>query len=159
MNIDNHALILLSSYVQVCENHAQKLQNAILKVSSLVPFTPELIANLNETDSAFLEVVTSRFAKLQDTCGQKIFPLVLKCSGENVDNLTFIDILNLFEKFEFIESADFWLSLRKVRNAVAHEYPDNLKKLSEDVNEVFEKSQQFLKYWQFLRNRISHFVP
>lgn len=64
MNIDNHALILLSSYVQVCENHAQKLQNAILKVSSLVPFTPELITNLNETDSAFLEVVTSRFVKL-----------------------------------------------------------------------------------------------
>lgn len=74
--------------------------------------------------------MTTRFAKLQDTCGQKIFPLVLRCVGEDVSGKTFLDILNLLEKFGFIDSVDFWIDLRRARNAVAHEYPDNLDKLA-----------------------------
>ena len=81
------------SYVQVCETHANRLQDAIIDTSHLVPFTIDNISTLNKLDAALLEVITSRFAKLQDTCGQKIFPLVLTCSGEDVADKTFVDIL------------------------------------------------------------------
>lgn len=39
MNVDKNAADLLKSYVQVCENHSRKLNNALLKTSNLVPIT------------------------------------------------------------------------------------------------------------------------
>lgn len=158
MKIDANTLKILNSYVKVCENHAEKLQLALLETQKHVPFTSESFEKINAVDSAFLEVVTSRFAKLQDTCGQKIFPLVLNCSGEDVSDKTFVDILNAFEKFGFMEDANFWLDLRRVRNAVAHEYPDNIEKLAHDLNEVFKKSKELLEYWEFLKNKIGQLL-
>jgi hypothetical protein len=146
---------ILKSYMQVCDIHANRLQSALLKTIHLVPFTKDHLLNLNEIDAAFLEVVTSRFAKLQDTLGQKIFPLVLMHSGEDVRDKTFIDILNLFEKFGFILDATFWINLRQTRNAIAHEYPDHLEKLSVDLNAVYNQSKELLDYWEFLKNKIN----
>lgn len=154
MKIDENTLKILNSYIKVCENHAEKLQLALLETQHHVPFTSESFEKISTVDAAFLEVVTSRFAKLQDTCGQKIFPLVLSCSGEDVGDKTFIDILNSFEKFGFMEDANFWIDLRRVRNAVAHEYPDNTEKLAHDLNDVFKKSKELVKYWEFLKNKI-----
>ena len=68
---------------------------------------------------------------------------------------TFIDILNLFEKFGFILDATFWINLRQTRNAIAHEYPDHLEKLSVDLNAVYNQSKELLDYWAFLKNRIN----
>ena len=103
-------------------------------------------------------MVTSRFAKLQDTMGQKIFPLILTSVGEEVANKTFIDILNMFEKFGFIDNANFWISLRQTRNAIANEYPDNLEKLVIDLNAVYTQSEKLLAYWQKLKTRIDQVV-
>lgn len=100
-------------------------------------------------------MVTSRFAKLQDTCGQKIFPLLLKSVGEDVSDKTFIDILNMFEKFGFINDVNFWINLRQTRNAVAHEYPDNVEKLVIDLNAVYAQSKELLEYWEGLKVKIN----
>lgn len=156
MNININAKNILMSYVQVCETHANRLQDAIIDTSHLVPFTIDNISTLNKLDAALLEVITSRFAKLQDTCGQKIFPLVLTCSGEDVADKTFVDILNLFEKFGFIEDANFWIDLRRTRNTVAHEYPDNLEKLVIDMDDVYSQSKKLLKYWETLKTKINN---
>jgi len=155
MKLDESKLKILNSYVKVCENHAKKLEHALLETQHHVPFTPQSLEKINAVDSAFLEVVTSRFAKLQDTCGQKIFPLMLSCSGEDVSDKTFIDILNAFEKFGFIKDGSFWIELRRIRNAVAHEYPDNNEKLALDLNDVFRKSKELLKYWESLKDKIN----
>jgi hypothetical protein len=158
MTIDINAKNILISYIQICDKHADKLQAAILKTSHLFPLTIEIFSNLNEVDAAFLEVVTSRFAKLQDTCGQKIFSLVLACSGEDVSNKTFVDILNMFEKFGFIEDANFWIELRRVRNAVAHEYPDDLETLIIDINAVYCKAKELLIYWSTLKVKMQQLI-
>ena len=149
---------ILQSYMQVCDTHAGRLQAALSKTAHLVPFTVNNVSTLNDSDSAFLEVVTSRFAKLQDTLGQKIFSLVLKNVGEDILDKTFIDILNMFEKFGFIDDADFWVTLRQTRNAIAHEYPDNLEKLAVDLNAVYCQSKLLLTYWEELKIKINQSI-
>ena len=149
---------ILQSYMQVCDTHAGRLQAALSKTAHLVPFTVNNVSTLNDSDSAFLEVVTSRFAKLQDTLGQKIFSLVLKNVGEDILDKTFIDILNMFEKFGFIDDADFWVTLRQTHNAIAHEYPDNLEKLAVDLNAVYCQSKLLLTYWEELKIKINQSI-
>ncbi len=149
---------ILLSYMEVCDTHAGRLQSALSKTAHLVPFTINNVSTLNDSDSAFLEVVTSRFAKLQDTLGQKVFTLVLKNVGEDTLDKTFIDILNMFEKFGFIDDADFWVELRQTRNAIAHEYPDNLEKLAVDLNAVYCQSKFLLAYWEELKIKINQSI-
>ena len=149
---------ILQSYMEVWDTHAGRLQAALSKTTHLVPFTANNVSTLNDSDSAFLEVVTSRFAKLQDTLGQKVFSLVLKNVGEDILDKTFIDILNMFEKFGFIENADFWVTLRQTRNAIAHEYPDNLEKLAVDLNAVYCQSKLLLTYWEELKIKINQSI-
>lgn len=139
-------------------NTANTLQAALSKTQHLLPFTLDNMENLNEFDNAFIEVVISRFAKLQDTCGQKIFSLVLTCQGEEVRDKTFIDILNVFEKFGFIDDSNFWLKLRKTRNTLAHEYPDNQEKLITALNVVYSQSKELIGCWQFLKMKINKSV-
>jgi Fe2+ transport system protein B len=141
--------------MQICDIHASRLQAALSKTIHLIPFNADHLVTLNEMDAAFLEVVTSRFSKLQDTLGQKVFPLVLTHSGEDIKDKTFIDILNLFEKFGFISDATFWLNLRQTRNAIAHEYPDHLEKLTIALNAVYSQSRELLDYWESLKEKIN----
>jgi hypothetical protein len=150
----NNEKKILRSYIQTCDRHADKLQTAIVKTAPLFPLTLNIFSNLDEINSAFLDVISTRFAKLQDTCGQNIFPLVLVCSGEDIAGRTFIDILNRLEKFKFMEDANFWLELRRSRNAIAHEYPDNLDKLVITINEIYGQSNALLTYWQTLKEKI-----
>ncbi len=156
--IDDDVKNILMSYIQICDKHSNKLQAALAKTQHLLPFTIYNVENLNELDNAFIEVVIGRFAKLQDTCGQKIFSLVLICQGEDVRDKTFIDILNLFEKFGFIDDSNFWLKLRKTRNTLAHEYPNNQEKLITALNAVYSQSKELIGYWQFLKRKINKSV-
>ena len=42
---------------------------------------------------------------------------------EDVSALPMRDILNLLERYHFIDSADEWGYIRELRNEIAHDYP------------------------------------
>ena len=70
----------------------------------------------------------SRFGRLQDTVGDKLLPALLLALAETPDPA--IDNLDKAEKFGFIESADTWLEMRKLRNQMVHEYIEDMAVLS-----------------------------
>lgn len=75
-----------------------------------------------------LDAFVSRFGRLQDTVGDKLLPALLSAlaeqPGPNIENL------DRAEKFGFIESADVWMEMRKLRNQMVHEYIEDLVILS-----------------------------
>ncbi|MEI6285322.1 MAG: hypothetical protein WCP79_02370 [Bacillota bacterium] len=102
-----------------------------------------------------LDQLAYRFTRMQDETGAKIMPLILELTAEPLDETaTFIDKLNRLEKLGVIESALQWLELRKVRNSLAHEYPDDpdirfaaLQELIAATNkliEIFERIERYL---------------
>jgi len=64
MKIDKNTLNILKSYIRVCENHAEKLQLALLETQNHVPFTSESFEKINAVDTSFLKVVTSLFSRM-----------------------------------------------------------------------------------------------
>lgn len=79
-----------------------------------------------ESDPALAERVeafASRFARLQDTLSDKLLPTLLAFAGEIPR--TAIENLDRAEKLGWIASADQWLSLRKLRNQMVHEYVED----------------------------------
>lgn len=57
--------------------HEQRLKQALSAVQSLFSMTPEKVQNLNQTDFFAVETLTSRFSRLQDLMGSKLFDLCL----------------------------------------------------------------------------------
>ena len=75
-----------------------------------------------------LDAFVSRFGRLQDTVGDKLLPALLLALAENLGPA--IDNLDKAEKFGFIESADAWMEMRRLRNQMVHEYIEDLAVLA-----------------------------
>ncbi len=81
-----------------------------------IEFDPELAERLD----AFV----SRFGRLQDTVGDKLLPALLTSMAEKSGDA--IDNLDRAEKLGFIESAEAWMEMRRLRNQMVHEYIEDL---------------------------------
>jgi hypothetical protein len=75
-----------------------------------------------------LDAFVSRFGRLQDTVGDKLLPALLIALAETPGPA--IDNLDKCEKFGFIESADVWMEMRRLRNQMVHEYIEDLAVLA-----------------------------
>ncbi|MDP1614092.1 MAG: hypothetical protein Q8M11_23765, partial [Sulfuritalea sp.] len=73
-------------------------------------------ADLAERVDAFV----GRFGRLQDTLADKLLPALLAALGEKAGAQ--IDNLDHAERLGFIESTEMWLTMRQLRNQMAHEY-------------------------------------
>lgn len=70
-----------------------------------------------------LESFGAKFARMQDTLVDKLFPALLRAAGERPGAA--IDNLNRAERLGLITSADSWLIMRRLRNHLVHEYIDD----------------------------------
>ena len=70
-----------------------------------------------------VEASVSRFARLQDTLGDKLIPVLLSAlegrPGAAIDNL------DRAERLGFLQSVDQWMAMRQLRNQMVHEYVED----------------------------------
>jgi hypothetical protein len=123
----------------ICFLHLKRMQQGLEHVKHLRPLTPTMLENMVDEDLAFLELFTSRFSKLQDYMGEKVFPAVLEFMGTDPNKLSMIDKLNKMEKYGLLESVEQWKNLREVRNKWTHEYPDSYKIIAGCLNDMMER--------------------
>lgn len=106
-----------------------------LLVSQRVVFNPNFTieeAQRLEVDadlSIKVEAFSSRFARLQDTVGDKLIPLWLSALNEPVGAA--IDNLNKAERLGVLSSVENWLTARSLRNLMVHEYIESLQVLAD----------------------------
>lgn len=111
----------LSFLQRVVEKEIRHLSYSLEQIADIT-FSPERAATLAEDEvlAEKVEAFSSRFARLQDTVGDKLLPLWLRALGEQVGAA--IDNLNKAEKFGLLSSAERWLEIRQLRNQMVHEY-------------------------------------
>lgn len=95
-------------------------------------------------DLAILDQFASRFGKLQDVMGAKLFPAVLELTKEPGDLKAFIDKLYRLEKIGAIASADNWLLMREISNVFSHDYTDDPHLQAEMLNKAYQLAGQLL---------------
>jgi len=134
-----------------CNQHKKRLLKAKEYLSSIIPLNVEKYNTLDEVQMSFIDQMIYRFSKLQDTMGEKIFPAILELVGEEVKKLTFIDRLNRLEELELLYK-DEWMSLRKDRNEIAHEYSFNQDEVVDSINLIFNKVDKLLEIYDNIYN-------
>lgn len=129
---------LYNETLKICQRHVDRLCWSMQQMRTHVPFTADTLNELNDMDLAILDQFSTRFSKLQDVMGEKLFPAVLELTKEQGNLVAFVDKLHRLEKIGAIKSADDWLLLREMRNAFSHEYPDDLALQAAIINKAYQ---------------------
>ncbi|HEK25755.1 MAG TPA: hypothetical protein ENO33_05175, partial [Hydrogenobaculum sp.] len=121
------------------DKHKERLIYVLKKIKGFGNLNLDTLENPEkvETIDAFL----FRFSKMQDTMGDKLFPLILEYLGEEARSKPFIDILNRLEQLGFLPSSNQWKELRKVRNLLMHTYPWEKETLIEELKESIKSAE------------------
>ncbi len=148
---------VLNSVIRECKKHVVRLNHAYDKISPVLPFTGTKISSLTEEEVGHLDQYIFRFSKLQEAIGQKLFKNVLTTLGEDLNNMSFIDIFNRLEQLNILDDYDQWDELRELRNEISHEYDDNYDELAEKLNKALKSKVILEQYMQniltFLKNK------
>ncbi|ACB32922.1 conserved hypothetical protein [Leptothrix cholodnii SP-6] len=101
------------------------------------PFTAERASRL-KTDALLSEradAFAARFARLQDTAGDKLLPALLRRLAEPVGSV--FDNLDRAEKLGLLsQPSDEWVAARALRNRMVHEYVRDPSALAAALNEA-----------------------
>ena len=74
-----------------------------------------------------LDAFVARFARLQDSLGDKLLPALLTALAEPVGAA--IDNLNRGERLGWLPSVEAWRAIRALRNQMIHEYVEDRRVL------------------------------
>ena len=143
----------LAYYANIADIQSGRLKEALTQINKLIPLSAAVLANLPADKLAFLDMLTTRFGKLQDIIGSKIFPLILNLLEE--DAVAFIDKLNKLEKLGYIEDANWWIELREIRSKIAHDYPDDHDLICSHLCVFILKAAELIEFWQELKTKIA----
>ncbi len=137
MTIDPGISLRLQFLARVMRKECSHLASTDQRLFS-EPFTTERASQL-ETHPELAErteAFVGRFGRLQDTLGDKFLPALLAALGETPGAV--IDNLDRAERLELIVSADEWMTMRKLRNQMVHEYVEDMALLASALQTAHE---------------------
>jgi len=126
-------------YINELKKHKNVIENIFETFERIyeIPIKEKDVEDLINLNITLLDSLAYRFSKFQDTLGKAI-KVWFYLKGENVDNLTIIDVINLAEKIGFSINKDIWWRCRSIRNRISHEYEEDYSKIALVINDIYE---------------------
>lgn len=130
----------LNFNIRLAIKHSHRVLYARGKMKSFFPLKTALeYRNLSDEEVEHIDQLIYRFQKLQDDMGTKLFKSIVANLGETeVFNKPILEILNIMKKYGIISENTDWQSMREIRNALAHEYLDDVNNDIELLNYLFK---------------------
>lgn len=101
-----------------------------------------------------VEAFVSRFGRLQDHLGDKLLPRFAALVGEN--SKTLLDTLAIAEKTDVLVSADDFISARKLRNSLVHEYMHDAQTFLESLFAAQQACNMFFAVIEKVEAELKH---
>jgi hypothetical protein len=129
-NEDVRRLEQLLSLVGREDEHLRGVRGRLFGALESEAITDEWLASTlaNPEGIDRLESFGAKFARMQDTVVDKLLPALLEAAGEQPGAA--IDNLNRAERLNLIDQADNWLTMRRLRNRLVHEYFDDPREMA-----------------------------
>jgi predicted nucleotidyltransferase len=133
----NTKILKMQKYLNECNKHKIRIEKSYAKVKEIFPLSAPRYQSLNDDEIEAIDQYLFRFSKLQDTLGKRVFRMIVSEYEENINELTFLDILNRLEKIGVLDDGNIWKKLRDVRNDISHQYDDEAEEMAEALNNIF----------------------
>ncbi|WP_407897157.1 hypothetical protein [Ferrigenium sp. UT5] len=128
-------------------------------LQAVLPLNAERLRGLDDDQVAILDQFVGRFAKLQDAMGSKLLPMVLELTKEQGDLEAYLDKLNRLEKIGALPSVDEWLELREMRNAFAHDYPEDSELQAAILNRALSAADRLVEILRHVKQFAARYDP
>jgi len=148
----------IKSILTTCDKHVERLRWSMTHIEPMIPFTPERFSSLSDKEVAICDSFASRFSKLQDLMGSKLFDMILTLGEEPIEALTFIDKLNRLEKMHVLQDAQQWREIRLVRNLLSHDYPEESEINAQNFNQAFQMAKTLLNTYEQVKQYTVNFL-
>lgn len=135
----------LNEMIKIADIHAERIEIAMHDLKSIYPLNKDTVLNFSKNELMLIELLISRFAKLQDYIGEVLIDNFLQNTGDYKSNFTMIDKINKLERLEVIEDAELWKEMRKASNHISHEYPNNPALTAQYINQVFHLAPKLIQ--------------
>lgn len=110
-----------------------KASKARLEYSYKKALKIKLKGDLNDEQLEVLESFSSRFARYSDLIVARYLRLLAQ-ENDPAFRGSVMDVINIAEKFEWIDDANIWKRIRELRNVAAHQYEaEDYKKLYKEL--------------------------
>lgn len=139
--------------IKIADIHAYRIKLALNELQTIVPFDQHKVIAFTTQQLLLIELLVSRFAKLQDFLGKKLINEFFALKEEMVDDLTMLDKINKLERLGIIESAELWKEMRDARNHIAHEYPDHPELTALYLNKIFYLAPKLLNFFDTIKKK------
>lgn len=96
-----------------------------------------------------VEAFVARFSRFQDMLGDKVLPLLLRMGGEEAQPV--VANLDRAERYGWLDSADAWLRVRKLRNRMVHEYVDQPSDLAAALGDIHAAVPSLCQFYAHLK--------
>ena len=147
----NNLDIKWKKYLHECDKHLFWIEESSNEVHNSFPLSSKKYQALDGHAIKNIDQYLFRFSKLQDTMGEKLFRLIVQDFIENIDKMTFIDILNQLEKIEILENAQDWKVLRSIRNNISHQYDDDPEEMADALNKIFAQKEILIEIYNNIK--------
>jgi len=137
VNLMDIEKLKITKYINECEKHKIRINEAYNEIQPILPISAKKYKELNSNEIKNIDQYLFRFAKMQDTIGEKLFKAIINEYVQSSETLTFVDILNQLEQIGILSSADDWKILRTARNNIAHQYDDEPEEMADAINKIF----------------------
>jgi len=141
---------MLNDVIKIVEIHLERLKLASKDIEKLNSFKAIDLNNFEVIKT--IDTFIFRFMKLQDYMGQKLFKVFLDEIGEYRDDMSMIDIIDKLEKLKILDNAEIWLIIRKLRNKLAHEYPESFDEIKEELMTAIEYYKKMTEIYMNIKN-------
>jgi len=148
LNTDN---LRIEKYLNECNKHIKRIIESYNNVDKILPISANSYINLTDDEIKNIDQYLFRFSKLQDTIGEKFFRMIIKDFSEDVNKMTFLDILNKLEQIGILNNKDEWKTLREYRNDISHQYDDEPKEMAEAINNIFSQKDIIIEIYQKIK--------
>ena len=144
----------LDGFLTIADIHGKRITQALKHLKALRPFDADTIAAMTEQDVLYAELLVSRFAKLQDFMGHKLFDLLLQQEQEYDQNLSLLDKLHKLERLGIISHSTLWQDMRQMRNHATHEYPDHPELTATYLTMLIDYAPHLLQVLEAVKARL-----
>lgn len=133
MSTRQHDAARIGRLLALCRKDAAGLERVIVRLF-LTPMTSEQLATLDTDDGLAerVEAFAARFGRLQDALSDKLLPAYFDLVEEAPRPV--VEMLDRAERLGLVSSADAFITARKLRNRLVHEYVENRAELADNLN-------------------------
>lgn len=142
----------MQEIINICDIHIDRINISIKHIERFFPINAELVKKLDIKDLVWFELLVSRFGKLQDLLGKKINRYFLESQKEDIHSLTVLDKLNKLERFGIIENSELWSEMRRIRNHISDEYPEEPILMARYLNQIYDLTPKLIDAFTESRN-------